>query len=255
MRRCLWLLAPLLAGCESPPIEWKDPVAISRVAPNARLAVDTAGSARYVADSARLAGQPRVRCASSIAAAMGSTRSFAVWWEPRKDSSANLLVSSSTDSGKTWAPPLSVDSTDISSNGCNRPPPAVATVGDDVYVAYSMLAPEGRGVFFAHTMGSMLHSPVPVIYGERLVPTAIAADGERVAVAYEEPNGSRERVDLALSNTQGHIFELHTVASRDVDVAGSPSVAFSGSTVAVGWTERTAGGEATGTVVRVGHIK
>ena len=51
-------------------------------------------------------------------------------------------------------------------------PPSLATVGDDVYVAYSMAAPEGTGVFFAHSMGSMLHAPVPVIYGERLVSTA-----------------------------------------------------------------------------------
>jgi hypothetical protein len=255
MRPLLWLVVVLLAGCESPPIEWRDPIAVSRVAPTARLIVDSAGSARYVTESARLAGVPRVRCVNSIAAAMGTSRAFAVWWEPRSDSSANLLFSSSTDSGKTWGPPLPVDTTDIGSNGCNRPPPALATVGDDMYVAYSMLAPEGKGVFFAHTMSSMLHSPVPVIYGERLVATAIAADANRVAVAYEEPNGSRERVDLALSVTQGHLFELHAVASRDVDVAALPSVAFSGSIVAVGWTERTAAGAATGTVVRVGRIK
>ena len=72
-------------------------------------------------------------------------------------------------------------------------------------------------MFFAHFMGSMLHSPVAVIYGERLVATAIAAEGDRVAVAYEEPNGTRQQVDVALSQTQGHIFEWHATASRDVE--------------------------------------
>ena len=73
-----------------------------------------------------------------------------------------------------------------------------------------MIAPEGTGVFFAHFMGS--HAPLTgcrSIYGERLVATAIAAEGDRVAVAYEEPNGTRQQVDVALSQTQGHIFEWH----------------------------------------------
>jgi hypothetical protein len=118
-----------------------------------------------------------------------------------------------------------------------------------------MVAPEGKGVFFAHTMGGMVHSPVAVIYGERLVVAAIAADADRVAVAYEEPNGRRERVDLALSSTMGHIFELHTVASRDVDVATSPEVAIGGSMVAVSWMQHNVGGGVAGTVVRVGRIK
>jgi hypothetical protein len=259
MRRCIPFLALLLAACDTSPVLWKDPVPIARPGSAARLVVDSTGTARYVIDSLKLAGTPpaAASCARSLATAMGTTRAFAVWWAVRKDSSANLVVSSSPDSGRTWGPAVSVDTTDISSNGCDRPPPAVTAVGDDVYVAYSMIAPEGKGVFFAHFMGGMLHSPVPVIYGERLVKTAIAADTYRVTVAYEEPNGARERVDLALSVTQGHIFEVHTVASRDVDVATDPSVAFAGPgpVVAVGWTERRADGEATGSVVRVGRFK
>lgn len=149
---------------------------------------------------------------------------------------------------------MSVDTSDVSSTGCNRPPPALTTVGDDVYVAYSMIASEGTGVFFAHTMGGMLHSPVAVIYGERLVATAIAAHGDSVAVAYEEPNGSRQQVDVALSTTQGHIFEVHTVATRGVDVAAAPSVALDGRTIAVGWMEKR-DGESIGNVVRVGRLK
>jgi hypothetical protein len=118
-----------------------------------------------------------------------------------------------------------------------------------------MVAPEGRGVFFAHTMGSMLHSPVAVIYGDRLVSTAIAADGDRVLVGYEEPNGTHPQVDVALSNTQGHIFEVHTTASRSVDEASSPAVAFDGPTIAVSWMEKTTSNPAGARVVRVGHLQ
>lgn len=126
-----------------------------------------------------------------------------------------------------------------------------------MYVAYSMIAPEGTGVFFAHTMSSMLHSPVAVIYGDRLVATAIAAEGrgDRVAIAYEEPNGKREQIDLALSTTEGHIFEVHTTASRDVDVATSPQIALAGRSIAVSWLERPLDASAASRVVRVGRIE
>jgi hypothetical protein len=118
-----------------------------------------------------------------------------------------------------------------------------------------MIAPTGTGVFFAHFMGSMLHAPVAVIYGERLVATAIAADGDRVAVAYEEPNGPRQQVDVALSATQGHIFEGHTTASRSVDAASSPAVALAGPRIAVAWVTRRAA-DTTGTpIVRVGRLR
>jgi hypothetical protein len=187
--------------------------------------------------------------------AAGLSRLFSAWWSVRRDSSAVLYTSSSQDGGSSWAAPTAVDTTDIASVGCSRPPPSLATVGDDVYVAYSMIAPEGKGVFFAHTMGMMLHSPVPVIYGDRLVSTSIAADSTRVLVAYEEPNGTRPQIDLALSVTQGHLFEVHTTASRAVDDASTPTVAFSGATIAVSWLEKTVANSAGSRVVRVGQIQ
>src|SRR5262249_40937558 len=152
-----------------------------------------------------------------------------------RDSSAVLEAAWSSDSGRTWGKTAPVDTTDISSRGCDRPAASIATSGDDLHIAYSMIAPEGTGVFFAHFMDSMLHSPVAVIYGERMVPAAIAAEGDRVAVAYEEPNGTRQQVDVALSQTQGHIFEWHATASRDIDAATQPSVALSGQRLAVTW--------------------
>jgi hypothetical protein len=130
----------------------------------------------------------------------------------------------------------------------------VVAVGDDLHTAYSMIAPEGTGVFFAHFMGSMLHSPVAVVYGERLVPTAIAAEGDRVAVAYEEPNGSRRQIDVAMSTTQGHLFDWHTTASRDIDAASQPDVALAGKTMAVSWVTRRESDSVATRVIRVGRL-
>jgi hypothetical protein len=256
------ILAAVLAaipvlGCEKPPIAWSDPTAIAQPDGAHRLAIDRSGRVAFTIDSLRPVSPPEApgACRATLVEARALTRLFASWWKVRPDSSSELYIAASQDSGKTWGRPFAVDTTDVSSAGCTRPPPSLATVGDDVYVAYSMIAPEGKGVFFAHTMGSMLHSPVPVIYGERLVSTAIAADADRVLVAYEEPNGTHPQIDVALSMTQGHIFEVHSTASRDVDDATTPAVAFNGPLIAVSWVERRAGSATSTRVARAGRIQ
>lgn len=255
---CLVAALILPAACDTPPVDWNDPVSIAQPAGSTRLVVDPgAATAAFVADSSRAATFPALSglCRSTFVVAPGRTRLQAAWWNVRPDSSALLYTAASADSGKTWGTPVPVDTTDIASAGCARPSPSITTVGDDVYLAYSMIAPEGKGVFFAHSMTNMIHSPVPVIYGERLVATAIAADSQRVAVAYEEPNGRRAQVDLALSVSQGHLFEMHTPASRGVDAATSPSVAFAGPVVAVSWSTRRNDESAPTRVVRVGRLR
>lgn len=261
MKRFLVALAVLAAcaACEKPPVQWNDPLPIATPTTPAKLVVDSTGRARFIPIDSLMsaaAGRPsEPLCPASLRLTPGTVHLFAAWWRARPDSSAVLRIALSPDAGRTWEKSFAVDTSDISSNGCSRPPPSLTTVGDDVYVAYSMIAPEGKGVFFAHTMGGMLHSPVAVIYGERLVATAIAAEGDRAVVAYEEPNGTRQQIDLALSSTEGHIFEWHTTASRNVDVGTSPAVALSGREIAVSWlTSRP--GDTTGTrVVRIGRIQ
>jgi hypothetical protein len=218
------------------------------------------GHATYVVVPAPAVSPPNAPglCTSSVRAITAAAHVFSAWWNVRHDSSSALVISSSADSGKTWSKPIAVDTTDISSAGCNRPPPSVATVGDDLFVAYSMVAPEGKGVFFAHSMGAMVHSPVAVIYGDRLVPTAIATDGDDVAVAYEDPNGPRQQVGVAFSAAQGHIFSWHTVVSRGVDIATSPAVAIAGRRLAVSWATRRPTDTTASRiprVVRVGRIQ
>lgn len=253
--RASFVLLIALAACDTPPVEWGDP-ATAPADPGTRLTIDQAGQPRFAKDTSPEVVAPAVPglCATSLRLVRGSSHLFAVWWSVRPDSSAALYSAQSQDSGKTWGKPVAVDTSDVSSRGCNRPPPALATVGDDLHTAYSMIAPEGTGVFFAHFMGSMLHSPVAVIYGERLVATAIAAEGDRVVVAYEEPNGSRKQVDVAMSTTQGHLFDWHATASRDIDAASAPSVALAGKTLAVSWVTRRTTDTVGTRVVRVGHL-
>lgn len=253
----LFLIAALCCvACDAPPVDWSDPAPIAESGGPSRLVVSPQGVARNAIDTAPLAVPPAARagCASSIVGAADATSRYAVWWAARRDSSAVLYAARSGDGGRDWGAPFAVDTSDMSARGCSRPPPAAAVLGDDVYVAYAMAAPEGTGVFAAHTMGGMLHSPVAAIYGDKLVHVAIAVEGSRVAVAFEDPNGSRPRVGLALSSTQGHIFESHLTASRDVDDATDPAVALGGQWIAVSWSLKRPSDGATNRIVRVGRL-
>jgi hypothetical protein len=246
-----------LQGCDKPPVVWNDPVSIPLPAGTVRLVIDSSNTVRFAAERGAPRSLPSAAglCSASVRTAPGTVHLYAVWWSVRADSSAVLYSASSPDSGATWSLPVPVDTADRSAAGCTRPPPALTVVGDDVHVAYAMTAPEGTGVFFSHFMYGMFHSPEAVIYGERLVATSIAAQGDTVAVAYEEPNGSRERIDLALSTTMGHIFEWRTEATRDVDNARAPSVALRGKTIAVAWMPAGARDSATAGVARTGLLQ
>jgi hypothetical protein len=119
-----------------------------------------------------------------------------------------------------------------------------------------MEAPEGPGVFFSHSMdeGASYHAPIPIIYGNRPAAVAIAASGDTLAIAYEDPNSATPAIGLALSKSQGHLFERKGIlASARGARAERPLVAVQGSTLLVGWLEP---GEGAGdVVVRRGSVR
>jgi hypothetical protein len=124
--------------------------------------------------------------------------------------------------------------------GCSRAPPAIAadSASGYVHVAFALVGKEGPGLFFAHSMdgGATFHAAVPIFYGERLGRSSVAADGEHVVVAFEDPNSRAPRVGLALSRTMGHIFEERILPiSADNGAAMNPRAAIRGRRVAVAW--------------------
>ena len=254
---CVFLLTVAVAwACDGGPVQWSDAVATPMAASGeTELVVDSTGRTSW-----RTVPQWPMRrfpgaCDTSMRARAGTRAFYGVWWSVRADSGALLYAGRSPDSGATWRRTIVVDSADASTVGCRRPAPSIAVVGDDVYVAYAMKAVDGTGVFFAHSLdgGAMFHSPVPIVYGDRLVPTAVASDGQRVAVAYEEPNGAARSVGVAVSRTQGHIFEARAPASAPDKNIISPYVAISGSAIAVGWTLPASADHGLLSVTRVGR--
>ena len=190
--------------------------------------------------------------------ARGDT-AFAAWWTPQRDSSSRVVVARSDDRGHAWRDAVVADSTDRARWGCARPPPFLAadSLNGYVHVVYFLVAPEGPGVFFTHSMegGTMFHEPVPIVYGERPSVASVASRGDTVAVAYEDPNASAPQIWLALSRSTGHIFdERMSVSSANVS-STHPAVAFRGRRVTVTWIETARNGGPVSTMIRTGTIR
>ena len=208
-----------------------------------------------------------LRCARSLRTALARGRGrVAVWWTRRERGRVRLvaawrdtIVATATMPARlgAWRGPIVVDTLDQGPEdaqavlrgaaGCAREAPSV--VVDDahgyVHVGYALTGPEGPGVFYAHQMDPRAGFEVPqaIVYGERLGVVRVAARGDVVAVAYDDPNGGeRPRIGLAVSATSGHIFADRIIASSAIANARDPYVVTAGRAIVVGWSETPTGG-------------
>jgi hypothetical protein len=235
---CAWII-----GCADGPVDWSTArVESTRVA----VVVTPEGTLRpdsLAALAAQIPSPDAAACPGSLVLARAGKQLYAAWWRARPDSGALLLVARSADDGRHWSAPAPVDTSDVGVTGCGRVPPTVAadSASGYVHVAYALAGREGPGLFFAHSMdgGATFHAPVPIFYGERLGRASVAADGDHVVVAFEDPNSRTPRVGLALSRTMGHIFEERILpVSDDNGAAMHPLAAVRGRRVSVAWERR-----------------
>jgi hypothetical protein len=244
-------------ACTHGAIEWRDALPLPPPAGTTDIDLDLHND--IVPRAAPSIQPPRAigRCAGSVRLAHDRTGDwYATWWSARADSTAVLVVSRSAD-GTSWTAPVRVDTTDVGRVGCDRPPPAIAANSGVVHVVYAMTAPEGPGIFASHAMdhGLTFHSPVAVVYGEHIGLTAVAARGNLVAVAYEDPNTSPQRIAVAFSRTMGHPFQERELVSPPIESGRDPRVALGDSTIAVTWTRGSPNGEATPRMLRIGVLR
>ncbi|HYD54543.1 MAG TPA: hypothetical protein VEA99_18055 [Gemmatimonadaceae bacterium] len=241
-------LVALLSACSRGPVEWAAaPSSLDQAAAGRQLALDASGAPTLAPPPPLPPTLPAgPRCDASVRVATlprGAARAtVVVWWAPRADGSAALLAAESLDEGRTWSAAVPVDTLDRGTNGCARPAPAIAADSASGYahVAYPLWAPEGPGVFVSHTMPGhfMFHTPIVVSYGDRPGAVSVAASGNDVAVAYEDPNARAPRVGLALSRTQGHVLEHRALAPASAGDASTPLVALRDGRIAVAWVQR-----------------
>lgn len=214
------------------------------------------------------------RCARSLRFASAPGRGkVAVWWTRVNGGRVHLAaawrdtVAAERRLG-AWRGPIMVDTLDQGPRdaqasergayGCARPAPSLAvdSLNGYVHVAYHLVGKEGAGLFFTHSMerGALWHEPVPIVYGDQPSFATVASRGDTVVVAYEDPNSKVPRLGLAVSRTQGHIFEGRQPASDDTGEARGPRIAVHGDRVTIAWTATQRGGTRPRTVVRQGTL-
>jgi hypothetical protein len=240
----LTLAIAAFGACSGDPVAWSDVrYSFAGIAGTADSTKEIP-SADEPADSVARLPLPipdSAACRASIRLARSGKSFYAVWWSVRPDSSA-ILESSRSDDGGAWTRAVIADSGDVARRGCSRPPPSIATdpVSGYVHIAYFLEPSSGAGVFSVHSMDrdSSFHSPAAMVYGARQSNVSIAAEGDRVAVAYEDPNSTRPQILVALSKTMGHIFESRIPVSDESASAMNPVVKLRGTKLEVSWTER-----------------
>lgn len=246
MRTALFLLAAAVLGCQPQVVKWEETHEIATsLHRGARLSLS---GDRVAFAPATLTAAPFTQpnlCPRSLRVAGHEGKPLhAVWWSVRPDSTAALLASRSDNHGVTWNAVVPVDTTDISRTGCDRLPPAIAVdkYSGYIHVVYSLENATGTGVFFSHSMegGELYHAPVPIVFGAHATPADVAAERSRVVVAYEDPNLREQtagRIALAISQTDGHIFEYRVPVTGGGVAVSSPAVAIAGDKIAVAWKE------------------
>src|SRR5262249_50325339 len=150
------LLCVLLAACTRSPVEWRGDRSVSIGASDVAISAAGDTTADVLAALERKLVAPAPACPPSLRPGRGGSMLVAVWWSPRADSGARLVAARSTDGGSTWSTVAPVDTLDRSVVGCQRAPASVAidSATGYVLVAYGLVAPEGTGIFFSHSMDS-----------------------------------------------------------------------------------------------------
>lgn len=217
-------------ACTSSPVEWAETV-YSNVP---RGPVEFPGPLQSVPSASA--------CPGSLRVAKTGSHDYAAWWESRPDSSV-VLMSSRTEN-RSWTTPVMADTTDHGARGCGRPAPAIAADDSSGYIhlAYFAEPARGAGIFFAHSMdkGATFHSPVPIVFGRNPARVSVASEGDRVAVAYEDPNAAQPLIGIALSKTMGHIFESRVQGTSENGRARQPVVRIGGDSIRLWWSEYSA---------------
>ena len=187
---------------------------------------------------------PTCPCCRTAVAVAGDGAIYVAWRAILPGDIRDVVVTRSTDGGKTWAEPVRTRADDWVYPGCPHAGPSLELdAAGGVHVAWWTGKEGEAGVYYAHsTDGGKSFSAQPIATGERARPAHVqlAVTGAQVYVAWDDGLGDMPRVLLRRSADGGGTFRREELLSEPGVAASFPVLALHGDSVAVAWSQTTA---------------
>ncbi len=188
--------------------------------------------------------EPTCPCCRTAVAVAADGTIYVAWRAILPGDVRDVVVTRSSDGGKTWAPPVRARSDDWVYPGCPHAGPALEVDAKGaVHVAWWTGKEGEAGVYYAMSAdGAQSFAPQPIATGERARPAHVqlAVAGESVYLAWDDGLGEMPRVLLRRSDDGGASFRAEELLSEPGVAASFPVLAVHGDSVAVAWSQTTA---------------
>jgi hypothetical protein len=182
-------------------------------------------------------------CRTSVAVAADGAI-YVAWRAILPGDVRDVVVTRSSDGGKSWAPPVRVRADDWIYPGCPHAGPSLEVDANGaVHVAWWTGKEGEAGVYYARsTDGAKSFTAQPIATGERARPAhvQVAVSGDNVYLAWDDGLGSIPRVLLRRSSNRGESFGQESLLSDPEAAASFPVLAVHHDSVAVAWSQTTA---------------
>jgi hypothetical protein len=187
---------------------------------------------------------PTCPCCRTSVAVAGDGSIYVAWRAILPGDIRDVVVTRSSDGGRTWRAPVRVRSDDWVYPGCPHAGPSLEVdAAGGVHVAWWTGKEGEAGVYYARSPdGGNRFTAQPIATGERARPAHVqlAVAGERVYLAWDDGLGDIPRVLLRRSGDGGESFRREELLSEPGVAASFPVLALQGDSVAVAWSQTTA---------------
>ena len=187
---------------------------------------------------------PTCPCCRTSVAVAGDGTIYVAWRAILPGDIRDVVVTRSSDGGKTWATPVRARSDDWVYPGCPHAGPSLEVdAAGAVHVAWWTGKAGEAGVYYAKsTDGAKSFVAQPIATADRARPAHVqlAVAGTRVYLAWDDGLGDMPRVLLRRSGDGGERFQAEEPLSEPGVAASFPVLAVHGDSVAVAWTQTTA---------------
>jgi hypothetical protein len=187
---------------------------------------------------------PTCPCCRTAVAIAGDGTIYVAWRAILAGDVRDVVVTRSSDGGKSWAPPVRARSDDWVYPGCPHAGPSLEVdANGGVHVAWWTGKEGEAGVYYAKsTDGAKTFASQPIATGSRARPAHVqlAVAGASVYLAWDDGLGEMPRILLRRSKNGGERFRAEELLSEPGVAASFPVLAVHGDSVAVAWSQTTA---------------